>query len=354
MRRFGLSQSRSSEIRLGQLAELADEASREIRDPKTATETQSWIDYFYLQQRIEALVRLRLTKGDVVKRISYSDQLFAVASIGADGRVYFAGGRRKAWPDQLTIVARFEDSSPESERARRIAANLASERSLTRVWSTAKQESLKNYRVSTKPTHGDIVSLHDVIESASDEQPIQDFLQRHPQLLASLVRGPWRYCLPKPSLGGRFIPDFLLAEVDSNGARWALVELETPISNTRMSTVNDFEEHARRGVSQIKEWRQWIQDNLAYARQAKDENGLGLHDIRPQAKGIVLVGRRHLLHPVARNLRSQLDEDSRIEMRTYDWLLEQLEGALDFEGPWAMNPYALQLDDSEETWAGSL
>ena len=118
--------------------------------------------------------------------------------------------------------------------------------------------------------------------------------------------------------------------------------------------MNDFEEHARRGVSQIKEWRQWIQDNLAYARQAKDDNGLGLHDIRPQAKGIVLVGRRHLLHPEARNLRSQLDEDSRIEMRTYDWLLEQLEGALDFEGPWAMNPYALQLDDSEATRAGSL
>ena len=76
MRRFGLSPSKSSELRLGQLAELADEASREIPDPKTGTETQSWIEYFYLQRRIEALLRLRLTKGDVVKRISYPDQLF--------------------------------------------------------------------------------------------------------------------------------------------------------------------------------------------------------------------------------------------------------------------------------------
>ena len=259
--------------------------------------------------------------------------------------VYFTGGRSRAWPDLLTVVAPFDDFSPEGVRGRSIAANRASERSVTRYWSTEKQESLEDYRVPEKASHEDLVRLQGVIEGADDERPIQDLLQRRPQLLGSLVRGQWRYCIPKPSLGGTFYPDFLLAEVDSNGVRWILVELETPNSSVRMSTVNDFEVHARRGVGQIKEWRQWLQDNIAYARQDKEHSGLGLHGIRANPKGIVLVGRRCLLHPEARDLRSQLYEDSQIEMHTYDWLLERLEGALQFDGPWALNPHALQLGE---------
>lgn len=341
--RFGDTTRSVSEGQQEFLDTLAEEASLEAPTPESSAEAQSWIQYFFLRRRLKALCKLRLNKGDVVSRSSSWDELDEVASIGDNGVVYFTGGRSRAWPDRLTIVTRSDDSSPQGERARSIAANRASERSVTGYWSTEKQESLEDYRVPEKVSHEDLVRLQDVIESADDERPIQDLLQRLPQLLGSLVRGPWRYCIPKPSLGGTFVPDFLLAEVDSNGVRWILVELETPNSSVRMSTVNDFEVHARRGVSQIKEWRQWLQDNIAYARQDKEHNGLGLHGIRADPKGIVLVGRRRLLHSEARNLRSQLYEDSQIEMHTYDWLLEKLEGALQFEVPWAMNPHALQL-----------
>ena len=343
--RFGDTTRSVSQGQQELLDTLAEEASQEAPRPESSDEAQSWIEYFFLGRRLKALCNLRLNKGDVVSRSSSEDELDEVASIGDNGVVHFTGGRSRAWPDLLTIVARFDDSSPKGERARRIAANLASEKSTTRYWSTAKQESLKNFRIPEGASHEDFVHLQDVIENADDERPIQDLLQRRPQLLGSLVRGPWRYCIPKPSLGGTFYPDFLLAEVDSNGVRWILVELETPNSSVRMSTVNDFEVHARRGVGQIKEWRQWLHDNLAYARQAKEHSGLGLHGIRAKPKGIVLVGRRCLLHPEARDLRSQLYEDSQIEMRTYDWLLEKLEGALQFDGPWALNPHALQFGE---------
>ena len=335
--RLGLSPVRSSEIRLGQLAELAEEASHATPNPATAAETQAWIDYFYLRQRLRALVRLRLTKGDVVQRGSFSSQFDAVASIGEDGIVYFAGGRARAWPDQLTVVARSSDHSPQAEDARRIAANRASNRSTADSWSIAKHQSLRAYAVEGDLSYSDLLDLQEVIESARDERPIQELLQTRPQLIASLVSGHSRYCVPKASLGGRYIPDFLLAKVDSSGVHWTLVELETPESTVTLASANDFDRHTRKGLSQIREWRNWIQDNLDHARRLPAENGLGLIDIRPQAQGLVLVGRRRDLRQNAQSLRNQLAEDSRIDIRTYDWLLEQLEVVLRDGGSWAVD-----------------
>lgn len=335
--RFGFIPGRSSGIRLGQLAELAEEASYANPDPANADETQAWIDYFYLKRRMKALVRLRLTKGDVVHRRSHSNQFDAVASIGNDGIVYFAGGRARAWPDQLTVVAQSNDFSPRAADARRIAANRASKRSATSSWSSAKHYSLRAYSVEDNLSHDDLLDLEEVIESARDERPIQELLQNRPQLIASLVSGHSRYCIPKARLGGQYIPDFLLAKVDSGGVHWTLVELETPESPVTLASSNDFDRHTRNGLSQIRDWRNWIQDNLDQARRSPADSGLGLIDIRPQAQGLILVGRRRDLRQNAQSLRSQVAEDSRIDIHTYDWLLEQLDVVLRAGGSWAID-----------------
>ena len=340
-RRFSRTLRESSEGQLEYLATLAEEASHEIPRPESAEEAQSWIEYFFLRRRLVALRTLRLSKGDVVSRGSSSDQVDAVASIGDNGIVYFTGGRSRAWPDELTIVARFDHSSPRSSRARRIAANRASERSVTQIWSSVKAASLNDYASPEDAIEEDIELLRCVIDDARDERPIQELLQSHPQILASLVSGHHRYCVPQVRLGGEYVADFLLAYVDSAGIHWVLVELETPDSSVTLATGNAFDQYARKGVSQIKEWREWLQDNLQQARRPRQEGGLGLPDIRPQDEGVVLVGRRDRLRPNAQNLRRQLFEETRIRMLTYDGLLERLEGALRFQGPRAMNPYAL-------------
>ena len=53
------------------------------------------------------------------------------------------------------------------------------------------------------------------------------------------------------------------------------------------------------------------------------------------------MGRRDQVRENAPTLRSRLFETDSILMHTYDWLLEQLEGTLSFNGPWASNPYAI-------------
>ena len=323
------------------MVEIGSNASGTTPKPKSAYEAEAWIDYFRLKGRMEALSALRLRKGDVVRRQGAASEVDEVASIGDDGVVYFTGGRARAWPDELTVVAPADDTSPSSKQARRAAKNRASERSQRQQWSIAKSEALTQYAVAEAVDAGDIQELRVVLEDAREEGPLQELFQRRPRILASLVRGPQRFCIPKKRLGGKYIPDFLLAEVNSNGVRWILVELETPDSPTTLATGNQFDRDARKGVSQIKEWREWLHDNLDEARRPVEDSGLGLPDIRSQAEGLVLVGRRERLRPNAAKLRNQLFEDSRIQMHTYDWLLEALEGTLKFTGPWTDNPHRL-------------
>ena len=338
---FGLSQSKGSESQLAFLADLAHEASEDAPSPESSAEAKAWIEYFYLRQRVEVLRALRLSRGDFVRRGGSAPEVDEVASIGDDGAIYFTGGRARAWPDELTVVARSGDTSPSGKDARRKAANRASERSLRTHLSIAKEDSLRQYAVPESAAASDIEDLRRTLEVARDERPLQELFESRPCILASLVRGLQRFCIPKVRLGRKYVPDFLLAGVSSSGVRWILVELETPNSATTLARGNHFDKHARQGESQIDEWREWLQDNVDMARRSTQENGLGLPDIRSQAEGIILVGRRDQLRDNAPKMRDQLFENKRIRMHTYDWLLDQIEGTINFNGPWASNPYTI-------------
>jgi hypothetical protein len=95
---------------------------------------------------------------------------------------------------------------------------------------------------------------------------------------------------------------------------------------------------ARKGVDQILEWKEWLQSNSAYARKSRSDHGLGLFDIRTDAPGLVLVGRRSQLTNSSDAVRNHL-RTSNIHVHTYDWLIESLRGSLEFSGPAAANPF---------------
>jgi hypothetical protein len=79
---------------------------------------------------------------------------------------------------------------------------------------------------------------------------IQVFIEEHPETLAALLGGSDRFVLPRYPLGGRYVPDFLVSDTDSLGLRWVLVELETPQSRITLTTQNQLDKVARRGVTQ--------------------------------------------------------------------------------------------------------
>jgi hypothetical protein len=133
---------------------------------------------------------------------------------------------------------RVRDNSKRARTLKQATANQASARSTLRGFSLAKQ----------------LEQLRTVIDKAKDERPIQGFLESHPQILAALVgRSP--FVVARPNFGGKRIPDFLIADVDSRGINWVLVELETPTSPVTLRGDLLLDKYARTGTSQVEEWR---------------------------------------------------------------------------------------------------
>jgi hypothetical protein len=65
-------------------------------------------------------------------------------------------------------------------------------------------------------------------------------------------------------------------------------------------------------------------------------------DYAPPSDAIVLAERRNLLRASSREIRRPFEEKNRISVHTYDWLMERLQGTLDYDGLPALNPDALQ------------
>lgn len=338
-----------SESQLELISVFGDFAPSDVSPaPADAREADAWLKFLWLESRAHTLEALQLEAGDVVERPSRDGELAEVSSIGSDGRIYFRGGLgRGAWPDEVVMRARRSDRTADALATRETSANQRAERARISGWSGPKHAEVREFEVNLQLTHSDIEILRVALESAENERPIQKVVESRPQLLTSLVGGAPRYCIPQVRLGAEYVPDFLVGSVDSTGIRWLLIELETPRSDVTLRDENQLDKHGRKGVSQIETWREWLIQNLDYARRSRRDHGLGLPDIRPGAEGLVIVGRRERLHANSHTVRLPIEESRRIRVHTYDWWLGQLEGIVAYHGPWASNAYLLHPSDED-------
>lgn len=309
-------------------------------EPQTDEEAVAWITYLRLVRRREAITRLKLEEGDAVE--TKDGELAEVSSIGYDGKVFFKGGRGfRAWPDLINMIARKNENSDSATLARQHARNMAALRQSPSDWSLAKRNDLSEFAAKNIISEDDITELEGVIMKAKDERPIQKFLEANQHLLTALLEGQERYCIPLKRLGSEHVPDFIIGDVNSLGVRWVLVELETPRSGIYLKDGLLLDAKARKGVSQIADWRNWLSDNIAYARERRSENGLGLFDIREMAEALVIVGRRSRMPPTKDAQRIEYRQSNRIKIHSYDWLVESLRGAIRHSGPPAVNHYTI-------------
>ena len=315
-------------------------------NPANGEEATAWIEYLHLVRRREALISRELCEGDIVN--TPDGELAEVSSISIDGRIYFRGvSGQCAWPDLVTVQARADDLTADAAAIRSRAANATAHRRRLTSFSMAKAAALSDYEVTDTPTTVEIDEFEQVISLAGDERPIQQFLENHPYMLTALLGERTRYCVTQPRLGSEYVPDFLIAGVDSLGIRWVLVELETPRSGLYLKDGRQFDKNVRKAISQINDWRHWLSENLHYARAVKPSEGLGLVDIRPNSPAIVMVGRRSKLNAVNEAARHKEAEPNGINVQTYDRLLDRLRGAINFSGPPGANPHLIHRTDTE-------
>ena len=171
-------------------------------------------------------------------------------------------------------------------------------------------------------TEEDIFALEETLNSNPHEQAMHRFLEDNRKfLIQALSGGHGRYQISKPQLGSEFVPDFLVAEMDSIGIHWTAVELESPrVRGHRNDGLQSSKlTHA---IGQIRDWRAWIRNNIDYARRPPEQNGLGLIGIDDRAPGLVLIGRRDEFPERYNEFRRQMQDREGIAIHSFDWLVD--------------------------------
>ena len=171
-------------------------------------------------------------------------------------------------------------------------------------------------------TSEDAAALQELLDCNPHEPEMHRFLEDHPQFLIQVLgAGHGRYQLSKPRFGAELIPDFLIAEMSSIGIQWHAVEIESPRSKAhrRDGLPNSKLNHA---IGQICDWRQWLMNNIDYARRPKEQTGLGLVGIDPRVTGLILIGRRLESNDRYNEFRRQRIDRERIVIHSYDWLVD--------------------------------
>jgi hypothetical protein len=155
-----------------------------------------------------------------------------------------------------------------------------------------------------------------VLASADDERPLQEYLASVPAFLRCLVptcTDLW--CFDRPSLGGELIPDFLVCHRNSRGFNWAYVELESPKQPPLLKSGRPSAK-LHEAIAQVSDWRDWLRENIAYARQH-----LCLREIDAECPAIILIGRRGDVDP-KHALKYRSLSTASLSVMSYDRLLD--------------------------------
>jgi hypothetical protein len=172
----------------------------------------------------------------------------------------------------------------------------------------------------------DVRRLRRALAKAKSERDMQTFLAAYPELLIQhLGGGHGRWVIPQKRLGAEHVPDFIIGERHSGGRFWAAVELEGP-NRPMFNKGGDPSRYLWHAIRQIVDWRVWLEHNRDYAARDPSQRGLGLEDISPSLPGLILIGRHQELAGDRQAFRRGLQQQLNLEIHSYDWLLDRLEG----------------------------
>lgn len=179
-----------------------------------------------------------------------------------------------------------------------------------------------------EPVRDIVAEFERVLADAVDERPLQSILAFAPVLLGPLAPpGGSYWCLDRPQLGAEYVPDFLLASATSVGFRWIAIELESPTAKALTKAGLPARKLAD-ALGQIRDWRTWLMDNVAYARQER-----GLKDIDGNCEAVVVIGRRSSLDPKQVNRYRAISTDG-ITVMSYDRLHDSMQNGSSYGTGW--------------------
>lgn len=175
-----------------------------------------------------------------------------------------------------------------------------------------------------------------ILDEAQDEAPLQKYFTEHPYLVCSVLCETSfghhsAFIFPSFKLAEKYVPDFLLCGTSSAGYGWVFIELQSPACKILLANGQPAE-HAREGLHQIREWKEWLRSNKDYAISKSGLDMEALHEARTLY--CLIIGRRDEFGERENRWRdSEQANQKDLRIMTYDRLSEWYKTVLSKDPP---------------------
>lgn len=168
--------------------------------------------------------------------------------------------------------------------------------------------------------HDAVDELERLLDREVSENQLQAYLTENRYLLGQMFQHCY-YVFPRVNLGSEYEADYFCLDQPSSGIEWYGVEIECSTKQviTKSGRKRAELEHA---LQQVRDWRSWVRNNMAYAQRRKGKYGIGLEGIHADFFGYVIIGRRKHFNTKFEEIRQDLRRNERIEVRSWDSLVE--------------------------------
>ena len=168
-----------------------------------------------------------------------------------------------------------------------------------------------------------------VLQSATAEKPMQQFLERFPELLPGLEdkhNGPRRGIIVSQfRFGSDYTADFAFVSTNSMELQFTFVEIEDPSRNI-FNADDSFSQHFHHALQQVRDWLRWSASNMDHLLHMYGDLFYSYNvtnDLRT-ARGYLVYGRREEIEQSQRRRERwsslALEAHRSIHVMTYDRL----------------------------------
>lgn len=170
-----------------------------------------------------------------------------------------------------------------------------------------------------------------VLDSAKKENDIQNYIKENKKwfIPASIFEDynfghHEAYISVEQPLGAEYKADYMLLGRNSIGHHIVLVEFENVNVDFRLQKSNMETEAVRKGMTQINDWKRWMDNNRPYFLQSCGLSDIGRNIPTWGITYCLVVGRRKRMDDTSNQMRGQIQYERRVHIITYDRLVDNI------------------------------
>ncbi|MBR5545213.1 MAG: DUF4263 domain-containing protein [Clostridia bacterium] len=170
------------------------------------------------------------------------------------------------------------------------------------------------------------------LNSAKNENEVQNYIKNNEKwfIPASLFKDynfghHDAYIFPEIALGEKYRADYMLLGKNSDGYSVVLIEFEDANVDYILKTSNSESLNVRKGLTQIKDWKRWMDDNRDYFLRSINISSYGIKIPTSRIYYCLVVSRRDKMTLEATELRSQeIYNNPNLKIVSYDRLVDNI------------------------------